>query len=58
MSRCVTFQCHAMFCVTPEITPLDTNAQPLLLNRITPNIMWAKLTVWGSQNTTQDGEFK
>lgn len=52
----VELQCHAAFYVTPEITPPDKNAQPLLLNHITPNIMWPTIIVWGSQNTTQDGE--
>lgn len=52
----VELQCHTLFCVTPEMTSLDKNAQPLLLNHIMPNIMWSTIIVWGSQNTTQDGE--
>lgn len=27
-----------------------------LLNHVTPNIVWATITVWGSQTPTQDGE--
>lgn len=44
-----------MFCVSSKIITLDTKAQMLLLNHVPPSIMGAVITVWGRQNTTQDG---